>query len=212
MSADLDVLVDTSPPETSPNGSSTSNAAETDDVNPVTAEEQTKVATGGRAKRTGFWKGMLAYAVLPGLAMVLATGAGYLKWQDSTARESQAAAAQSVAAATDSTIALLSYKPDTVEKDLGAARDRMTGQFKDAYTQLIHNVVIPGAKQKQISATATVPAVASVTASANHAVVLVFVDQTITVGNDTPTDTASSVRVTLDKLDGRWLIAHFDPV
>ncbi|WP_372494664.1 hypothetical protein [Mycobacterium colombiense] len=155
---------------------------------------------------------MLAYAVLPGLAMVLATGAGYLKWQDSTARESQAAAAQSVAAATDSTIALLSYKPDTVEKDLGAARDRMTGQFKDAYTQLIHNVVIPGAKQKQISATATVPAVASVTASANHAVVLVFVDQTITVGNDTPTDTASSVRVTLDKLDGRWLIAHFDPV
>jgi len=28
-----------------------------------------------------------------------------------------------VAAAKDSTVALLSYKPDTVEKDLGAARD-----------------------------------------------------------------------------------------
>ena len=34
-----------------------------------------------------------------------------------------------------------------------------------------------------------------------------FVNQTITVGNDPPTDTASSVRVTLDKIGGRWLIS-----
>ena len=37
----------------------------------------------------------------------------------------------------------------------------------------------PGAKQKQISAVATVPGAASISASANHAVVLLFVNQTI---------------------------------
>ena len=58
---------------------------------------------------------------------------------------------------------------------------------------------------------ATVPAMASASANSNHAVVLVFVNQTV-VGQDAPTDTASSVRVTLDKVGGRWLISKFDPV
>jgi Mce-associated membrane protein len=115
-------------------------------------------------------------------------------------------------AAKDSTIALLSYKPETVEQQLGAARDLLTGDFRDSYTSLTHDVVIPGAKQKQISAVATVPAVASVSANPNRAVVLVFVNQTVIVGQDAPTDTASSVRVTLDKVGDRWLISKFDPV
>jgi Mce-associated membrane protein len=117
-----------------------------------------------------------------------------------------------VRAATDSTIALLSYKPDTVEKDLDAARGRLTGSFLNAYTSLIHDMVIPGAKQKQISAIATVPAAASTSATENHAVVLLFVNQSVIIGQDAPTSTASSVRVTLDKVGGRWLISQFDPV
>ena len=40
---------------------------------------------------------------------------------------------------------------------------------------------------------------------------LVFVNQTVIVGNDAPTVTASSVRVTLDKVGDRWLISKFDP-
>ena len=115
-------------------------------------------------------------------------------------------------AAKDSTIAMLSYKPDTVEQQLNAARDLLTGEFRDSYTSLINDVVIPGAKQKQISAVASVPAAASVSADPNHAVVLVFVNQTVVVGQDAPTDTASSVRVTMDKVGDRWLISEFDPV
>ena len=49
-------------------------------------------------------------------------------------------------------------------------------------------------------------------ASSDHAKVLVFVSQTIAVGNGPPTDTASSVWVTLDKIGGRWLIFAFKPV
>jgi Mce-associated membrane protein len=51
-----------------------------------------------------------------------------------------------------------------------------------------------------------------VTTTPRHAVVLVFVDQTITIGNGSPTNTASSVRVTLEKVDDRWLISQFEPV
>jgi Mce-associated membrane protein len=114
--------------------------------------------------------------------------------------------------ASDGAVALLSYKPDTVDQQLNAARDLLTGDFRDSYTSLITDVVIPGAQQKQISAVASVPAVASVSADPKHAVVLVFVNQTVVVGQDLPSDTASSVRVTLDKVDGRWLISEFEPV
>ena len=125
--------------------------------------------------------------------------------------DSQVTRIESVRVATDGTVALLSYKPETVEKDLGAARDRLAGNFKDSYTSLTRDVVIPGSKQKQISAVATVPAAASVSVTENHAVVLVFDNQTVVIGNDAPTDTAT-VRVTLDRIHGRWLISQFDPV
>lgn len=158
------------------------------------------------------WRRMAAFGLLPGLALTLASGAGYLKWQYDSARGAAAAQTQSVATATESTIALLSYRPDTAEKELTAARDRLIGTFRDSYSALIHDVVIPGAQQKQISAVATVPAAASVSATTNHAVVLVFVDQTIIVGAEPPTSSASSVKVTLDKIGDRWLISDFTPV
>jgi Mce-associated membrane protein len=158
------------------------------------------------------WSRVLAFGVLPVLALVIAAAAGFLKWQDAWVRGSGAAGIESVAAAKDSTVALLSYQPDTVDKDLAAARDRLTGKFEDSYTQLVHDVVIPGAKKDHVAAVATVPAAASVSASPRHAVVLVFVDQTVTVGNDAPTETSSTVRVTLDNVGGRWLISAFDPV
>lgn len=107
---------------------------------------------------------------------------------------------------------MLSYRPETVEKDLNAARDRLTGTLRDSYSSLTRDVVIPGSKQKSISASATVPAAASVSAAPDHAVVLLFVDQTVVVGNDPATNTASRVRVMLDKVAGRWLISSFDPL
>ncbi|MCW2564636.1 MAG: Mce-associated rane protein [Mycobacterium sp.] len=177
-----------------------------------TADETSESAEPKKPKRSIQWTRVFAFGVLPAVALLLALGAGYLKWMDNSVRNSETARIESVQTAKDSTIALLSYKPDTVEQQLGAARDLLTGDFRDSYTSLTNDVVIPGAKQKQISAVATVPAVASVSAKPNQAVVLVFVNQTVIVGKDAPTDTASSVRVTLDKVGDRWLIAKFDPV
>jgi Mce-associated membrane protein len=154
----------------------------------------------------------VAFVVLPAVALLLAAGAGYLKWEYASRQDSQRAAAESVTAAADTTAAILSYKPDTVDKKLSAARDRLTGSFLESYTTLINDVVIPGAKQKKITAVAQVPAAASVSATPSHAVVLVFVNQATTIGNDPATNTASSVRVTLDKIGDRWLVSGFDPI
>jgi Mce-associated membrane protein len=165
-----------------------------------------------KARRDRRWARVGAFGLLPAAVMLLALAAGYLKWVDSSAREAQLAATSAVRAATDSTVAMLSYKPDSVENDLGAARDRLTGEFKDSYTSLIDDVVIPGSKQSLITSQAKVVAAAPVSANSRHAVVLVFVNQTVTMGNDPPTESASSVRVTLVNVGGRWLIAQFDPV
>ncbi|MDT5192700.1 MAG: Mce-associated rane protein [Mycobacterium sp.] len=164
------------------------------------------------ARRGIDWSRVLAYGILPGLALVLALTAGFLKYVDNSVRDSDVARVESMQAAKDSTIALLSYQPDKVKTQLNDARNLLTGDFQQSYTSLINDVVIPGAEQKQISAVATVPAAASVSAEPNHAVVLVFVNQTVVVGADAPTDTASSVRVTLDKHGDKWLISEFQPV
>jgi Mce-associated membrane protein len=177
-----------------------------------TADETSESAGPAKPERRIQWARVFAFGVLPAVALLLALAAGYLKWMDNSVRNSEVARDDSVQAAKDSTTALLSYKPDTVEQQLSAARDLLTGDFRDSYTSLTNDVVIPGAKQKHIAAVATVPAAASVSANPNHAVVLVFVNQTVIVGQDAPTDTASSVRVTLDRIGDRWLISKFDPV
>lgn len=176
----------------------------------VECDETDPVQT--RSGRRVNWGRLFGFVVLPLIALILGTGAGLLRWQDSSARDAQSAAGESVAAARDSTIALLSYQPSTADKDLVAARDRLTGSFREAYTKLTNDVVIPGAKEQQISAVAAVPAAASVAASESRAVVLLFVNQTVIVADGAPTNSASSVRVTLDKVGDRWLISGFEPI
>lgn len=162
----------------------------------------------GRARR----QSVLVCGVLPLLVMALAMGAGLLKFWDSSARASQIARVESVEAAKESVVAMLSYQPETVEAELATAQSRLIGDFRDSYADLTRDVVIPGAKQRRISTIAHVPAAASVSATPGRAVVLVFVNQSAVVGSDAPTDTASTIRVTLEKVDGSWLISGFDPI
>jgi Mce-associated membrane protein len=153
---------------------------------------------------------VLVYGLLPGLALLLAMAAGLLKWKDASIRNADIARSQSIVAARDSAIALLSFRSDTVEQEVDAARERLTGGFRDTYTQVTREVLIPNAKERHVTAAASVPAAASESATDNHAVVLLFVDQSVTVDGSPPADAASSVRVTLDKIGERWLVSGFD--
>jgi Mce-associated membrane protein len=174
--------------------------------------ESSESTASDNANRRTDWPRVLAYGVLPGLILLLAFVAGYAKWHESSARSVQLARTESLEAAKESTVAILSYQPDSVEKSLVAGRDRLTPPYKDAYTKLTTDVVIPSARHDHVSVTATVPAAASVSATPRHAVAILFVNQAAAVGTNPPTNTESSIRVTLEKISGRWLISGFDPV
>jgi len=194
----------------------TASVAELEEVEADTAvsDETTETTDAAPAtpRRRVAWSNVAVYGVLPALVLALGGAAGYLQWKDVSLNQTDTAKTESTKAATAGTIALLSYKPETVDKDLEAAKKYMTGNFLDSYTKLTRDVVIPGSKQKKISAVATVPAAAWTKATPSHAVVMLFVDQTMIIGESAPTSTASSVRVTLDKVDNRWLISQFDPM
>jgi Mce-associated membrane protein len=158
------------------------------------------------------WSRLFAYRVLPVLAALFAVGAGYLNWSGAAAPDSAALRDETIRIGSEDAVALLSYHAASVDKDLSGAQDRLTGDFKDAYSALIRQVVIPGAKEKHISVVAKASAAASVSVNESHAVVLVFVNQTVTIGDGRPTDTAPVVKVVLEKVKDRWLVSHFDPV
>ena len=190
--------------------------ADIDEPTNVIAEPTADTENGTRQTPAPFtrngWLRPLTLGVLPAVIVLLSAGAGLLAWQDRSHRAVETARLESVQAASDATVAILSYKPDTVEQDLRKASERLTGSFLESFTDLVNTVVIPGAREKKISAAAQVSAAASVSATADRAVVLVFVNQAVTVEGGAPSGTASSVRVTLDKVDDRWLVSAFDPV
>lgn len=193
----------------------TAEAVPDEDADTAAPEAEPDAGSGaesaGRGRRP-YWSRMVAFGVLPAVAIVLATLAGYLLWRGAAQSEIDRARAESVDAARAIAIEMLSYQPDTVEQQLAAARERLTGDFHETYGSMVDTVVIPGARDKRISAVTEVPAAASVSAEPDHAVVLLFVNQTVTVGADPPSGTASSVRVTLDKIDDQWKISRFEPI
>ena len=124
------------------------------------------------------------------------------------------AVAQSVVnAARDGTVALLSYKPDSLDQDFAAAKSHLTGDFLNYYDQFTKQVVTPAAQSKAVTTTAQVVGAAASELEPDKAVVLIFVNQvTTSKERPDPSMASSSVKVSLTKLHGQWLIAKFDPV
>jgi len=124
-----------------------------------------------------------------------------------------AVAQAAVNAARDGTVALLSYKPDTLNQDFAAARSHLTGDFLNYYDQFTKEVVTPAAQSKAVATTAQVVGAAASELHPNSAVVLVFVNQvTTSKERPDPAMASSSVLVSLTKVHGDWLINKFDPI
>jgi Mce-associated membrane protein len=116
-------------------------------------------------------------------------------------------------AAAEGSVALLSYSPDSIDRDLATANSHLTGEFLTYYRQFTDEIVRPAAKQKSIKSSATIARAAISEMHTDSAVVLLFVNQTSTSSDrPEPSLLASSVLVTLTNVDGNWLIAKFEPV
>ena len=61
-----------------------------------------------------------------------------------------------VNAASDGTVALLSYSPESLDKDFATAKSHLSGDFLSYYNQFTDQIVAPAAKQKSLKTTARV--------------------------------------------------------
>ena len=147
------------------------------------------------------------------LAAALVASAGVAAWlyfeQYRPDQETNPAAATvALDAAKNGTVALLSYSPESLDKDFAAAKSHLTGDFLSYYTQFTEQIVTPAAKQKSVKTSASVVQAAVSELQPDSAQVLVFINQT-TVSKENPDGSfaASAVKVGLKKINGAWLIA-----
>jgi Mce-associated membrane protein len=168
---------------------------------------------GARAKKTS--SGRIAAALL---ALLVVTSLALLAWQfyfyyrPDRATDAEAAKA-AISAASEGTVAVLSYSPDTIDRDLSSAKSHLTGDFLTYYSQFTDQIVRPAAKQKSVKTSAVVLRHALSEFRPDSATVLLFVNQsTQSKDRPEPTLTSSSVLVTMTKANGKWLISSFNPV
>ena len=152
------------------------------------------------------------------LAAALVASAGVATWlyfsQYRPDQETNAAAGKiALDAAQKGTVAILTYSPETLDKDFAAAKTHLTGDFLSYYTQFTEQIVTPAAKQKSVKTTAAVLRSGVIELHPDSAVVLVFVNQnTISKENPDGAFAGSAVKVGMKKINDTWLISSFDPV
>ena len=173
-------------------------------------------ATGGPVRTllrgaARFWAAIvlvLALAVTGGLTAWL-----YVNQYRPDQQTGPAAAEAAVKAASDGTVALLSYSPDSLEADFANARAQLTGDFLNYYNQFTEQIVTPAAQKNAVQTKAAVVNAAVSELHPDRAVVLVFLNQnTVSKENPDGSFSTSSVKVGLSKVDGNWRISAFDPV
>ncbi|BBX63411.1 hypothetical protein MSAS_25850 [Mycobacterium saskatchewanense] len=157
------------------------------------------------------WRPIVLTLLLVG---AIGFGAGYFYFvYRPDVQTDNAAAHQAVKAAGDGAVALLSYSPATLERDFANARSRVTEDYLPYYQRFADQIVGPAAQRGQVTTTASVVRAAVSEIHPVSAVVLVFVKQkTASKERPDPVVTSSSLRVTLAKVKGSWLIEKFDAV
>lgn len=142
-------------------------------------------------------------------AAALAAGLFFFQYRGDQ-QTSKTAADEAVRAASEGAVALLTYSPDNLSRDFANAKSRLTDDFQDYYKRFTEVIVAPTA-QRGLTMTARVVKAAVSELHPNSAVVLVFMDQkTASPDKPQPVKTGSSVRITLSKVKGSWLIANFE--
>jgi Mce-associated membrane protein len=140
----------------------------------------------------------------------ITAGLYYLEYRPDR-QTSSTAADEVIRAASSGAVALLSYSPDSLSRDVDKAKSRLTVDFQAYYERFTERILAPTAQGAQVTTTARVVRAAVAELHPNSAVVLVFISQkTASKEKPEPVKTSSAVRVALTKANGSWLIAKFD--
>jgi Mce-associated membrane protein len=163
-------------------------------------------------RRAAWWVLIIALVVATAGAATL--GAWQMQLKNRQPPVDQVADRQAaVKAASDGTAAVLTYSPETLEKDFAAAEAHLTGDFLSYYKQFTSQIVGPASHQKGVKTTASVVRAGVASLTSQKGSILVFVNQTTTSQDKPePTQSTSSVNVGLTNVHGAWLIDSFNPV
>lgn len=157
------------------------------------------------------WKGLGAASLL--LTVAGLTAAFYFSEYRPGLQTNASAQEELIDQASSATVALLSYSPETLDRDMERAQSLMTGEFLTYYGKFTAEVVAPAVRDRGIQANAQVLNSAVMEMRPDMAKVLVFLNQeTVSRDRPEPALVASSVVVSVDKVDGKWLISALDPV
>ncbi|MBA4862765.1 hypothetical protein H1V43_15445 [Streptomyces sp. PSKA54] len=167
-----------------------------------------------RRRRQGLLTAVLAVLLVAGLVAVAVLG-----WQYRDGRQAEQARGQALAAARKAAPVVLSYDYRRLDRDFAAAREHLTGAFRDQYAKTTRTVVGPTAAKYKGVVKATVvkpagggdPAASVVSASPDKAVVLLFVNQVTqsTQVSGSRVD-LNRVRMTLIRTSDGWKVSAVD--
>jgi Mce-associated membrane protein len=142
------------------------------------------------------------------VVVILLVTAGLLTVRARGADRVEQARTEATAAAEATAVDLLSYDYRHLDRDFARARAGLTGGFVDDYAKTTQTVVRPTATEVMAVVKADVAASSVVRADQNRVVVLLFVNQTTTSTRlDAPKVDLNRVRLTMDRVDGRWLVS-----
>jgi Mce-associated membrane protein len=156
------------------------------------------------------WRSILLAASVIA-AVGLAAGVFFFQYRPDRQID-DAAAQRAIRAASDGAVAVLSYSSDSLDRDFADAKSHLTGEFLAYYDKFTNEIVAPAVRGKHLTQTAAVVRAAVSELHPDSAVVLVFLNETTTTKDKAqPLTTPSSVRITLAKVNGSWLISKLDP-
>lgn len=157
------------------------------------------------APRVGL--GPLLLVLMVALAVMI-TGVWTLYQRAQHAERVAAARTAAVEAARSHAEELLSYDYRTFEDDLAEVEADTTGTFRTDYLRTVQELVVPQAKKYEVVVRARVVAASVMNAEPERAVTLLFVNQATQSNRLEGTQIDQNrVRMTLEKVDGRWLVS-----
>jgi Mce-associated membrane protein len=155
------------------------------------------------------WRVVTA-AVLTLLVAGSGVAAGILDTQASNAAATQRNRDAAAAAAKAEIPQILSYDYKTLSADIARARADTTGGFSGQFSELASQLIEPNAPKQQTVTKAVVPAAAAMDSSGDQVTVLVFVQQSTTSKQQPKAQvSAGQLRLTMQKVNGRWLVSQF---
>ncbi|HEY8454186.1 MAG TPA: hypothetical protein VIL34_01215 [Actinopolymorphaceae bacterium] len=150
----------------------------------------------------------IALAVALAFALLVCAVLGY---RVHAAREVERARAEGLQAAREAAKVFMAYDYRHLDRDFARAKRLLTGDFRAEYAKTTSRVVAPTATKTHAVVEADVRAASVISASPARVVTLLFVNQRTTSNRvSEPRTDLNRVRITVVRVDGRWLVSDVD--